>query len=294
MASSLHVKKEFELSPGLSLSTSTSTSTKSPVSPLLNKRVEAMRQQEEEGRKRPNPSQDPNPNPNPNPACYGLPTLPVLPLQFVPAFDPYTGFPCIVPFPVGLVPHLPIQLPPTPNDPLVRRLHSWPPPPEPYSHSHQEINISDIGGGSSNSNSNNSSSRKDSNHNTEGGKRQKLIIQTGKLSQVPSENSISSEANQEGGVSTGANENIVNVRKLDVTIRNNKVLPLVSTKGNGRTVYGYLNSCKRINNGVLGIVCNCHGISFSPAEFVRHAGGPETVRPLKHINVVMSNPSRRS
>ena len=118
--------KELELSLGLSLSisTSTTTSTKSLMSPMINKRTEV-----EKTRKRSNP--------NPNPSYCGLATLPVLPVQYVPAIDGY-GFPCMVPFPVGLVPHLPFLQLSAPNDIGVRRLHSWPSS-ESYSDSHQGI-----------------------------------------------------------------------------------------------------------------------------------------------------------
>ncbi|KAH7683067.1 Ninja family protein [Dioscorea alata] len=261
-------REELYLSLGLSLSTSTSTSTSNPtkfsMSPMINKRTEV-----EKTRKRSNP--------NPNPSYLGLASLPVLPVQYVPAIDGY-GFPCMVPFPVGLVPHLPLMQFSAPNNTGVRRPHSRPSS-ESYSDSH------DQGGGSS------SSSNKDSNQSIER-KKQKLHAVEGsvKLPQVPSENSISTKTNE-----------FINVKLDDNNGSSNnndeELMALVSTRGNGpngtRTIYGYLKrSCKRSDGSVISIECGCHGSSFSPAEFVRHAGGTETANPLRSI-VVSSRRSRR-
>ncbi|CAN0897954.1 Ninja-family protein AFP3 [Linum grandiflorum] len=63
-------------------------------------------------------------------------------------------------------------------------------------------------------------------------------------------------------------------------------MPPCSTTGNGpngKKVDGYLYRFTRGND--VKIVCVCHGISFSPAGFVRHAGGVDVADPLKHISV---------
>ncbi|RRT76536.1 hypothetical protein B296_00006798 [Ensete ventricosum] len=65
-------------------------------------------------------------------------------------------------------------------------------------------------------------------------------------------------------------------------------VPRVSTTGDGpsgRTISGYLY---RYDKSVVSIMCACHGKSFTPAEFVRHAGGSNTSDPLRQIVVVPS------
>ncbi|XP_047158569.1 ninja-family protein 5-like [Vigna umbellata] len=63
-------------------------------------------------------------------------------------------------------------------------------------------------------------------------------------------------------------------------------MPYVSTKGNnGKTVHGFLY---RYNKSEVSIVCVCHGSTFSPAEFVQHAGGTDITHPLRHITVIPS------
>ncbi|XP_058093370.1 ninja-family protein 2-like [Magnolia sinica] len=65
-------------------------------------------------------------------------------------------------------------------------------------------------------------------------------------------------------------------------------MPCVSTTGNGpngKTITGFLY---RYTKTEVSIVCVCHGSSFSPAEFVKHAGGTDISQPLKHIVVVPS------
>lgn len=61
-------------------------------------------------------------------------------------------------------------------------------------------------------------------------------------------------------------------------------MPCVSTRGdgpNGRRIEGFLY---RYRNGEeVKIVCVCHGNFFSPAEFVKHAGGGDVAHPLRHI-----------
>nr|XP_043637642.1 ninja-family protein Os03g0419100 [Erigeron canadensis] len=62
-------------------------------------------------------------------------------------------------------------------------------------------------------------------------------------------------------------------------------MPCVSTTGNGpngKRVRGFLY---RYTKNEVTIVCICHGQSFSPGEFVEHAGGVDVVHPLKHITI---------
>ncbi|KAK9203840.1 hypothetical protein WN943_014097 [Citrus x changshan-huyou] len=62
-------------------------------------------------------------------------------------------------------------------------------------------------------------------------------------------------------------------------------MPSVRTTGdgpNGRRVEGFLYTYTRTN---VSIVCLCHGIVFTPAEFVKHAGGGDVPNPMKHITV---------
>ncbi|KAL0700838.1 hypothetical protein Bca4012_056960 [Brassica carinata] len=69
-------------------------------------------------------------------------------------------------------------------------------------------------------------------------------------------------------------------------------MPCVFTKGdgpNGKRVDGILY---RYGNGEeVRIMCVCHGDFLSPADFVKHAGGPHVDHPLKHIVVNTSSPS---
>ncbi|URE40010.1 hypothetical protein MUK42_26269 [Musa troglodytarum] len=63
-------------------------------------------------------------------------------------------------------------------------------------------------------------------------------------------------------------------------------LPLVSATGDaphGRTIHGLLYRCTKSEVRML---CVCHGNSFTPAEFLRHAGGADVSQPLKRIVVV--------
>lgn len=69
-------------------------------------------------------------------------------------------------------------------------------------------------------------------------------------------------------------------------------MPFVSTIGNGpngRKVDGFLYTYRKGEE--VRIVCLCHGDCFSPAEFVKHAGGTDVENPLKHIAVRSSPPS---
>lgn len=66
-----------------------------------------------------------------------------------------------------------------------------------------------------------------------------------------------------------------------------KEMPCVMTRGiDGRKVTGVLY---RYNNETeIIIVCICHGSSFTPAGFVRHAGGVESSHPMRQIVLVRS------
>ncbi|KAL1558969.1 ninja-family protein AFP3-like isoform X1 [Salvia divinorum] len=63
-------------------------------------------------------------------------------------------------------------------------------------------------------------------------------------------------------------------------------MPYVSTKGfgpNHRKMEGFLYRYKRGEE--VKIVCVCHGMFLTPAEFVKHGGGGDVAYPLKHIVV---------
>ncbi|KAK6259734.1 Ethylene-responsive binding factor-associated repression - like 1 [Theobroma cacao] len=65
-------------------------------------------------------------------------------------------------------------------------------------------------------------------------------------------------------------------------------MPCVSTTGNGpngKTINGFLY---RYTKSEVSIICVCHGSSFTPAEFVQHAGGSDVSHPLRHITVIPS------
>lgn len=62
-------------------------------------------------------------------------------------------------------------------------------------------------------------------------------------------------------------------------------MPCVSTTGvgpNGKTITGFLYRYSKLE---VSILCICHGQSFSPVEFVKHAGGGEVSHPLRHITL---------
>ncbi|KAM3231647.1 ninja-family protein [Capsicum chacoense] len=64
-------------------------------------------------------------------------------------------------------------------------------------------------------------------------------------------------------------------------------MPCVSATGtgpNGKTTKGLL--CKYNSKTEINIVCVCHGKSFTPTEFVEHAGGVDVSQPLRHITVI--------
>ncbi|KAJ8559387.1 hypothetical protein K7X08_003445 [Anisodus acutangulus] len=79
------------------------------------------------------------------------------------------------------------------------------------------------------------------------------------------------------------------------SIKNCGMVPLlsrmlcVSTTGNGpngKTINGFL--CKYNIKTDISIVCVCHGNSFTPSEFVEHAGGVDVSHPLRYITVIPS------
>ncbi|PKU75428.1 ninja-family protein 3-like [Dendrobium catenatum] len=60
---------------------------------------------------------------------------------------------------------------------------------------------------------------------------------------------------------------------------------LVSTQSSeGKKINGCLYQC---SESEVRILCDCHGSFFSPADFVKHAGGPETQHPLRQITVAL-------
>ncbi|XAR63811.1 hypothetical protein NMG60_11023904 [Bertholletia excelsa] len=65
-------------------------------------------------------------------------------------------------------------------------------------------------------------------------------------------------------------------------------MPSVTTTGdgpNGKKIEGFLYGYKK---GQVSVVCVCHGNLFSPAEFVRHAGGTDVANPMRRIHVLLS------
>lgn len=95
------------------------------------------------------------------------------------------------------------------------------------------------------------------------------------------------------------NENEKGVRKEDSVDRKGKGMatstglvdmPCVFTKGdgpNGRRVDGILY--KYGKGEEVRIMCICHGSFLTPAEFVKHGGGGDVDRPLRHIVVNTSS-----
>ncbi|CAA7404734.1 unnamed protein product [Spirodela intermedia] len=68
-----------------------------------------------------------------------------------------------------------------------------------------------------------------------------------------------------------------------------QVPPIVAATGDGpdgKTITGLL--VLRYREAEVSIVCVCHGSSFSPAGFVRHAGGSDLSNPLRQITVFSS------
>ncbi|KAG9157704.1 hypothetical protein Leryth_021222 [Lithospermum erythrorhizon] len=72
----------------------------------------------------------------------------------------------------------------------------------------------------------------------------------------------------------------------------NRGLPYVFTTLNGPNhvkVEGFLQKYGR--GQPVKIVCVCHGVHHSPAEFLKHAGGEAIANPLKHIVVTVPSVS---
>ncbi|CAL9758602.1 unnamed protein product [Musa acuminata subsp. burmannicoides] len=64
------------------------------------------------------------------------------------------------------------------------------------------------------------------------------------------------------------------------------MMPCVSATGdgpNGTRIEGFLYKYRKGED--VSIVCVCHGRFFTPAEFVKHAGGGDVAHPLRHIVV---------
>ncbi|CAL9135411.1 unnamed protein product [Musa textilis] len=92
----------------------------------------------------------------------------------------------------------------------------------------------------------------------------------------------------EVGQSRKAAEGALDDRVREKAGRKNMVerMPCVSTRGdgpNGRRIEGLLYKYRKGEE--VKIVCVCHGSFFTPAEFVKHAGGGEVAHPLRHIVV---------
>ncbi|PIN26168.1 hypothetical protein CDL12_01075 [Handroanthus impetiginosus] len=97
--------------------------------------------------------------------------------------------------------------------------------------------------------------------------------------------------NQTNNICSNATSGVANKLPKPPTRNHNDAsvqhMPRVSTTGNGpngKTIMGFLY--KYANNEVS-IVCCCHGSSFSPAQFVEHAGGVDVSHPLRHITMVL-------
>ncbi|XP_015065589.1 ninja-family protein AFP1-like [Solanum pennellii] len=66
-----------------------------------------------------------------------------------------------------------------------------------------------------------------------------------------------------------------------------RIMPSVTTSGgiiNGKLTEGFLY--KNGKGKKTSIVCICHGMFFSPAEFVKHVSGKEVDNPMEFINIV--------
>ncbi|XP_074360709.1 ninja-family protein AFP3-like [Apium graveolens] len=60
-------------------------------------------------------------------------------------------------------------------------------------------------------------------------------------------------------------------------------MPHVYTTISGRKINGYLS---KYNQEETRILCACHAISMTPAEFIKHAGGGDVAFPERHITVM--------
>ncbi|XP_047938421.1 ninja-family protein AFP3-like isoform X2 [Salvia hispanica] len=99
------------------------------------------------------------------------------------------------------------------------------------------------------------------------------------------------QANTTGGSSAGGQPADLIVSIDEALMKSGMVdMPYVSTKGYGpnhRKTEGFLYKYKRGEE--VKIVCVCHGLFLTPAEFVRHGGGGNVAFPLKHIVVTPSS-----
>ncbi|KAF5954642.1 hypothetical protein HYC85_007498 [Camellia sinensis] len=114
--------------------------------------------------------------------------------------------------------------------------------------------------------------------------------QTHSVSQPdPVENNINKSQNPHPGPSKVADRDLSKPPKPKTqSVPSFSQMPCVSTTGNGpngKTITGFLY---RYTKTEVSIVCVCHGSSFSPAEFVEHAGGKDITHPLRHITVIRS------
>ncbi|KAJ0256255.1 Ninja-family protein AFP1 [Hirschfeldia incana] len=120
-----------------------------------------------------------------------------------------------------------------------------------------------------------------------------------KSHQASSEEARSAPSTQKQEAITRPNTRLRRLSSVDMNIeppppqgKGKNEMPCVFTKGdgpNGKRVDGILY---RYGNGEeVRIMCVCHGDFLSPADFVKHAGGPHVDHPLRHIVVNTSSPS---
>ncbi|KAK4417589.1 Ninja-family protein AFP3 [Sesamum alatum] len=95
--------------------------------------------------------------------------------------------------------------------------------------------------------------------------------------------SVQEQGEQESAV--GAPDR--DVKRANTLIKNAMLdMPYVTTKEdgpNGHKIEGFLYRYRKGEE--VRIVCVCHGMFLSPAEFVKHGGGGDVEHPLKHIVV---------
>ncbi|XP_041993487.1 ninja-family protein AFP3-like isoform X2 [Salvia splendens] len=95
------------------------------------------------------------------------------------------------------------------------------------------------------------------------------------------------QANTTGGSCATGQPSALIVNTDEALVKSGMVdMPYVSMKGYGPNhskTEGFLYRYKRGEE--VKIVCVCHGLFLTPAEFVRHGGGGDVAFPLKHIVV---------
>ncbi|KAI3452210.1 hypothetical protein Pfo_008875 [Paulownia fortunei] len=100
----------------------------------------------------------------------------------------------------------------------------------------------------------------------------------------PSSLQCSQEKGEQEPASRAAERNVKGASKL---LKNAMLdMPYVTTKGggtNGHKIEGFLYRYRKGEE--VRIVCVCHGMFLTPAEFVKHGGGGDVEHPLKHIVV---------